>query len=272
MKKQIYLKSLILYLVSFFCSFTQLPAQQPDVLIHYLGHSSFIIQFDNGVKILTDYGTSNSYGLPSPIYDMGHLQPDVVTYSHKHRDHYGREIRVNIPYILQNLDSLNIEGIRIYPIRTCEDNLATESNTSFIFEYKGLTICHLGDAQANIMNINNQTNRDHLKEIFPENIDLLFMTIGFTSNIILFDEIEYSVIISIKNLTKTFIDGEVETKALRGVSMDIKKGELLSEHNLTAKRPGNGISPLKWNEVVGKKAARYFEKDNLIELNQLVEV
>jgi len=184
MKKQIYLKSLILYLVSFFCSFTQLPAQQPDVLIHYLGHSSFIIQFDNGVKILTDYGTSNSYGLPSPIYDMGHLQPDVVTYSHKHRDHYGREIRVNIPYILQNLDSLNIEGIRIYPIRTCEDNLATESNTSFIFEYKGLTICHLGDAQANIMNINNQTNRDHLKEIFPENIDLLFMTIGFTSNIL----------------------------------------------------------------------------------------
>ncbi len=47
---------------------------------------------------------------------------------------------------------------------------------------------------------------------------------------------------------------------------DIKKGEVLTEENLTTKRPGNGISPMKWNDVVGTKAVRDFIEDELIEL------
>lgn len=46
----------------------------------------------------------------------------------------------------------------------------------------------------------------------------------------------------------------------------IKKGELLSEHNLTTKRPGTGISPMKWLDVMGKYAIRDFEEDELIEI------
>ena len=46
----------------------------------------------------------------------------------------------------------------------------------------------------------------------------------------------------------------------------IKAGELLTENNLTTKRPGNGINPMKWNEVLGTRAARDFEEDELIEL------
>jgi len=34
----------------------------------------------------------------------------------------------------------------------------------------------------------------------------------------------------------------------------IRKGEILSEENLTTKRPGNGINPMRWNEVLGTKA------------------
>ena len=47
---------------------------------------------------------------------------------------------------------------------------------------------------------------------------------------------------------------------------DIKKGEVFTEENLTTKRPGNGISPMKWNEVIGAKAIRDFCEDELIEL------
>lgn len=47
---------------------------------------------------------------------------------------------------------------------------------------------------------------------------------------------------------------------------DIKKGEFLTEDNLTVKRPGNGINPMRWNEVVGKTAVRDFAEDELIEL------
>jgi N,N'-diacetyllegionaminate synthase len=47
---------------------------------------------------------------------------------------------------------------------------------------------------------------------------------------------------------------------------NIKKGEIFTERNITVKRPGDGISPMKWFEVTGKKAVRDFDKDELIEL------
>lgn len=47
---------------------------------------------------------------------------------------------------------------------------------------------------------------------------------------------------------------------------DIKKGELLTENNLTVKRPGTGISPMRWEEVIGTNAVRDFKEEELIEL------
>lgn len=47
---------------------------------------------------------------------------------------------------------------------------------------------------------------------------------------------------------------------------DIQKGEPLTEENLAIKRPGNGISPMRWFEVLGTEASRNFEADELIEL------
>lgn len=47
---------------------------------------------------------------------------------------------------------------------------------------------------------------------------------------------------------------------------EIKKGELLTEANLTVKRPGTGISPMRWEEVIGTKAIRDFSEDEIIEL------
>ena len=45
----------------------------------------------------------------------------------------------------------------------------------------------------------------------------------------------------------------------------IAKGETLTEDNLAVKRPGNGISPMKWYEILGTKAVRDFEEDEMIE-------
>jgi len=47
---------------------------------------------------------------------------------------------------------------------------------------------------------------------------------------------------------------------------DIKKGEIFTEENLTVKRPGTGISPMRWKEIIGKKAPRDFKKDEIIEV------
>lgn len=46
----------------------------------------------------------------------------------------------------------------------------------------------------------------------------------------------------------------------------IHAGEIFTEENLTTKRPGNGINPMRWNEVLGTAAIRDFEPDELIEI------
>lgn len=45
---------------------------------------------------------------------------------------------------------------------------------------------------------------------------------------------------------------------------DIKEGEVFTEENLTAKRPGDGISPMFWDKIIGRKAIRDFSKDSQI--------
>ena len=83
------------------------------------------------------------------------------------------------------------------------------------------------------------------------------------------------MIYSIRNVEKALGDGnkritnserkniEIVRKSIVA-SKDIKKGEILSEQNITTKRPGNGISPIKWFEVIGTKAIKDFTKDELI--------
>lgn len=48
-------------------------------------------------------------------------------------------------------------------------------------------------------------------------------------------------------------------------SKKIKKGETLTSENLTTKRPGNGISPMLWDRITGRKAKRDFDYDEQIE-------
>ena len=48
--------------------------------------------------------------------------------------------------------------------------------------------------------------------------------------------------------------------------VEIKKGTVFTRDNITTKRPGTGISPMRFDEVVGLKAKQDFCKDDLIEL------
>ena len=46
----------------------------------------------------------------------------------------------------------------------------------------------------------------------------------------------------------------------------IKAGDILTIENITTKRPGSGINPMRWNEVIGTKAIADFAEDELIRI------
>ena len=89
------------------------------------------------------------------------------------------------------------------------------------------------------------------------------------------DELK-KMVIAIRNIEKALGDGvkkpspseqkniPIARKSIVA-SCPIKKGQMFTVKNLAAKRPGTGISPMKWDEILGKVAARDFETDDLIE-------
>ena len=47
-------------------------------------------------------------------------------------------------------------------------------------------------------------------------------------------------------------------------AQNITSGEKFTEHNLTTKRPGTGLSPMKWNEIIGTLSLKNYKKDDQI--------
>jgi len=88
------------------------------------------------------------------------------------------------------------------------------------------------------------------------------------------DELK-AMVQAIRNIEKALGDGikrpspsEVKNKPIARKSLvatqTIKTGERFSADNVTAKRPGTGISPMRWNEVLGQVAQKDYEKDEMI--------
>lgn len=83
------------------------------------------------------------------------------------------------------------------------------------------------------------------------------------------------MVLAIRNIEKAMGDGikkpsnsEIKNIAIARKSIvakrKIKKGESFTEDNLTTKRPGTGISPMKWDYYIGKHSDRGYEKNDLI--------
>jgi N,N'-diacetyllegionaminate synthase len=80
---------------------------------------------------------------------------------------------------------------------------------------------------------------------------------------------------AIRNIEKALGDGvkRPSTSELNNIGIarksivakqSIKKGEKFSTNNLTIKRPGTGVSPLKWDSYLGKESDKNYEPDDLI--------
>lgn len=98
---------------------------------------------------------------------------------------------------------------------------------------------------------------DHKASLEPEELKAMVAAIR---------NIEIALGDGIKRLTPSEARNKpVARKSLVAIQA-IKAGEVFSAHNITTKRPGTGISPMLWDEIMGRTAPRDFVADELIEL------
>ena len=80
-----------------------------------------------------------------------------------------------------------------------------------------------------------------------------------------------NISISLGSKEKKISDSEFRNRTVVRKSIfakkDIEKGDIFSKHNLCAKRPGNGLSPMLWDELIGTPSPKNFKVDDLIFLD-----
>lgn len=96
---------------------------------------------------------------------------------------------------------------------------------------------------------------DHKASLEPDELKAMIKAIR---------NIELALGSSIKKPSKSEIPNMQIARKSIVAKMDIKKGDKLSEENITIKRPGNGINPMRWDEIVGSVATKDYKEDELI--------
>ncbi|MDA9085929.1 N-acetylneuraminate synthase [Methylophilaceae bacterium] len=98
---------------------------------------------------------------------------------------------------------------------------------------------------------------DHKASLEPKELKLMVKLIR---------NIEVALGEPIKQASKSEIKNMAIVRKSIVAKNKIEIGEIFTKNNLTTKRPGTGISPIKWDFVIGQKASRVFDIDELIVL------
>jgi N,N'-diacetyllegionaminate synthase len=98
---------------------------------------------------------------------------------------------------------------------------------------------------------------DHKASLEPEELKAMVAAIR---------NIEIALGDGIKRLTLSEAKNKPIVRKSLVAAHPIQAGDVFSEANLTTKRPGTGISPMLWDEIMGRPASRDFAADELIEL------
>ena len=101
----------------------------------------------------------------------------------------------------------------------------------------------------------NMNGPDHKASIEPKELKYMIRAIR---------NIEVSLGDGLKKPSKSEIRNMSVVRKSIVASKNIKKGEIFSDLNLTAKRPGNGLSPFSLNKILGKKSKKNYKKDQQI--------
>jgi N,N'-diacetyllegionaminate synthase len=97
---------------------------------------------------------------------------------------------------------------------------------------------------------------DHKASLEPDDLEAMVSAIR---------NIEIALGDGVKRLTHSEARNMPVMRKSLVASQNIQTGETFSAENITTKRPGTGISPMRWDEVIGRKASRDFAADELID-------
>lgn len=98
---------------------------------------------------------------------------------------------------------------------------------------------------------------DHIASLEPSELSRLVQSIR---------RVELELGDGIKKVTESERENILIARKSIVAARDISAGEYFTEENITTKRPGSGISPMMWEQVVGAIAKRDYSEDELIEL------
>ena len=103
----------------------------------------------------------------------------------------------------------------------------------------------------------NMDGQDHRASLNPDELKAIVKAIR---------NIEVALGNGIKKLSKSESKNIEIARKVIFAKRNIKKGEKFSEENLTVKRAGKGISPVRWDEIIGKIANRDYREDEVIRI------
>ncbi len=136
--------------------------------IKWLGHASFLITSDAGIRIITDpYTTSERV-----TYDEIKESADIVTVSHEHGDHNNVAAVGGNPQVVRGAGTKEIKGIKFNGVPAYHDKASGSqrgNNNIFCFEVDGIRVCHLGD-------LGHQLGDKQAAELGK--VDILFIPVG----------------------------------------------------------------------------------------------
>ena len=96
---------------------------------------------------------------------------------------------------------------------------------------------------------------DHKASLVPQDFETMVRAIR-------------NIEIALGNSNKRPTPSEIKNRSIARKSIvaarKIQKGEVFSDENLTTKRPGNGVSPMRWGEIIGTVASQDYKVDDLI--------
>ena len=138
--------------------------------IKYLGHASFLITSDTGIKIVTDPYEPAYVAAGGSIYGEIKELANIVTVSHNHSDHNNVAAVQGNPKVVRG--TTKIRGIEFKGIPTYHDDARGKlrgDNTILCFEVDGVKVCHLGD-------LGHQLSDKQVAEV--GRIDILLIPVG----------------------------------------------------------------------------------------------